>query len=214
MEKNLENSDWMKDAPKLVALRNKNPFNVPDGYFEESETNILNAIFIDNLKENYKSGFCIPQNYFENLPTQIESKIALDKLLALKKEDFTVPQNYFEEFESKLNARIGINEVKRKTKILRLWQSNIMRYASVACFVILSASGIYYYQNANIYIPQAQTTDFSNDQMLYDIDENVIIDNIEATTPSPKIISASDTEMENYILNNYSSTELVQELKQ
>lgn len=213
MKENLENNDWMEDAPKLATLQKRNPFTVPPTYFEENEAQILNSIFIDDLKERNEFGFNIPQNYFEELPSQIEAKIVVEELLSIKTNSFTVPQNYFENLQSKISDRISKTEVKKKTKILRLWQSNVMRYASVACFVILSASGLYYYQNSNIYIPQAQTTDFTNEQMLYDIDENVIIDNIDINSPLPKTASASDTEIENYILNNYSSSELVHDLK-
>lgn len=214
MKENLENTDWRKDAPKLAPLQIDNPFIVPDGYFDTTESQILNAIFVDDLKAKQEIGFEIPLDYFEELPAQIEAKITLDDLLVAKKNNFNVPENYFEGFGSKINDRISKAEPEKKPKILRLWQSNVMRYASVACFVILSASGIYYYQNNNVYIPKAQTTDFTSDQMLYDMDENAIIENIESTAPTTKTISASDTEMENYILNHYSATELAQELKQ
>jgi aspartate carbamoyltransferase regulatory subunit len=59
-----------------------------------------------------------------------------------------------------------------------------------------------------------QSAEAMNEQMLYDIDESTIIDHLEAqnTTQNTKTTSASDTEMENYILSNFSSSDLSQEL--
>lgn len=214
MKENLENNDWMEDAPKLATLQRKNPFNVPSGYFEQSATEISNSIFINQLKDKTKSSFTTPNNYFQKFQERIEAKIAIDDLLATKSNSFSVPENYFEDLEARITNKISSSEVKKKTKILRLWQSNLMKYASAACFVILSATGLYFYQNKQVFIPQAQTTNFTNEQMLYDIDESVIIDHVENSIQSQTKKSASDTELENYILNNYSSSELAQELKQ
>ena len=37
MNENLENNDWINEAPTLAAMGKRNPFAVPDGYFESVE---------------------------------------------------------------------------------------------------------------------------------------------------------------------------------
>ncbi len=107
-------------------------------------------------------------------------------------------------------------KITSKARIIPLWKRSFVKYASAACFVLISSFGVYFYQNneaANIPAAQLQSADFANEQMLYDIDESTIIDHLEAQNISnSKTTSASDTEVENYILNNYSSSDLAQEL--
>ena len=79
----------------------------------------------------------------------------------------------------------------------------------------MASFGIYFYQNSTNTVQQVQSAETVNEQMLYDIDESTIIDHLEtqnATSSNIKTTSASDTEMENYILSNFSSSDLSQEL--
>ena len=79
----------------------------------------------------------------------------------------------------------------------------------------MASFGIYFYQNNTNIAQQVQSAETVNEQMLYDIDESTIIDHLEtqnATSSNIKTTSASDTEMENYILSNFSSSDLSQEL--
>lgn len=80
----------------------------------------------------------------------------------------------------------------------------------------MASFGVYFYQNgSSATVQQAQSAEAVNEQLLYDIDESTIIDHLESqntTSSNIKATSASDTEMENYILSNFSSNDLSQEL--
>ncbi|MGM9475411.1 hypothetical protein ACS5PU_03230 [Pedobacter sp. GSP4] len=214
MNENIENNEWLNDAPALAAMGKRNPFSVPEGYFDSVGEHVLSAVFFDGLKDKTNTNsFEVPQNYFETLTERIETKIRLAEIT--KPENaFAVPANYFDTLQSRINDRIAAETPKKEAKIIPLWRRNIVKYASAACFVLMASFGAYFYQN-NTAIPVAQTplTDLANEQLLYDIDESTIIEHLEAqNTSSSKTNSASDTEMENYILNNFSSSDLSQAL--
>jgi len=218
MNENLENNDWIKDTPTLAAMARRNPFSVPAGYFDDCEEAVSNNIFLDGLKQKTNDNFfLVPQNYFEELTEMIEMRIAVEQSVQPINK-FTVPENYFETLQSRITSRIDAEQnIKQEAKIIPLWKRSFVKYASAACFLLISSFGFYFYQNNQstdiVSVPQMRTADFANDQMLYDIDETTILDHLEAqNTSNIKTTSASDTEVENYILSNYSSTDLAQEL--
>ncbi|KQS42029.1 hypothetical protein [Pedobacter sp. Leaf194] len=218
MNENLENNDWIKDAPTLAAMARRNPFSIPEGYFDNCEEAVSSYIYLDGLKRNTtENAFLVPENYFEELTEMIETRIAIEHSLKADNK-FAVPENYFETLQSRITAKIEAEQViNKEAKIIPLWRRSFVKYASAACFVVISSFGVYFYQNnqteANVNIPQMQSADLASEQMLYDIDETTIIDHLEAQNISnTNTTSASDTEVENYILNNYSSTDLAQEL--
>jgi len=216
MNENIENNDWINEAPALAAMGKRNPFSVPDGYFENCDEAIFSSIFIDGVKQNTKSNsFEVPQNYFEELTERIETNVALSQIV--KPENaFAVPENYFDTLQDRIASKIATTEVKKEPKIIPLWRKSFVKYASAACFVLMVSFGFYFYQNnASTETLPIQTADFSTEQMLYDIDESTIIEHIESQNVNSSVTnakSASDTDMENYILNNYSSSDLTQEL--
>ncbi|MBC6109586.1 hypothetical protein ACFOG5_21985 [Pedobacter fastidiosus] len=216
MNENIENNDWINEAPALAALGKRNPFSVPDGYFENCDEAIFSSIFIDGIKQNTKdNSFEVPQNYFEELTERIETHVALSQIV--KPENaFAVPENYFDTLQNKIAAKIAATEVKKEAKIIPLWRKSFVKYASAACFLLIASFGLYFYQNNTLTetLP-VLSADVSTEQMLYDIDESTIIEHIESQNVNSSVTnakSASDTEMENYILNNYSSSDLTQEL--
>lgn len=213
MNENIENNDWINEAPTLAAMGKRNPFAVPDGYFESVEEQVFSAVFFDGLKENTnENSFEVPQNYFEELTERIETRIRLSEMP--KAQPFAVPDNYFDTLQSRINNKIAAEIPQKTAKILPMWRKNIVKYASAACFVLMASFGAYFYQNSTS-VPVAKTplADLANEQVLYDIDENTIIEHLEAqNTSSSKTKAVSDTEMENYILSNFSSSDLTQEL--
>ena len=216
MNENIENNDWMNEAPALAAMGKRNPFSVPDGYFENCDEAIFSAVFLDGLKQKTSdNNFEVPQNYFEELTERIEMHIALAEMPKAKNA-FAVPENYFDTLQSRVADRIAASEPKKEARIIPLWRRNIVKYASAACFVLMASFGVYFYQNGSTTtVQQVQSAEAINEQLLYDIDESTIIDHLEAentTTSTIKTTSASDTEMENYILSNFSSNDLSQEL--
>lgn len=217
MNENIENNDWMNEVPALAALEKRNPFSVPDGYFENSDEAIFSAVFLDGLKQKTSdNNFEVPQHYFENLAERIQTRITLSEIPKAEKA-FTVPENYFDTLQSRITERIAVLEPKREAKIIPLWRRNIVKYVSAACFLLMASFGIYFYQNGSVSVgqPSPSAEAIVNEQLLYDIDENTIIDHLETqntTSSNIKTTSASDTEMENYILSNFSSSDLAQEL--
>jgi len=212
MDNNLENNDWKEEAPTLAALTVQHAFSVPEGYFEHLPLQITNAIYLDKLKAKaVESGFTTPTNYFDNLNQQINSEVLTERLktIAPVKEYVPVSADYFEKLQANILSKTV--EVKRPTKVVRLWHSAMLKYASAACFVIVSATGLYFYDQ------QAQHTrlaysDMPTEQMLYDIDEQVIIDHIEANDLQQAKPAATDVALENYILNNYTQSDIASDL--
>lgn len=215
MSENIENNDWMNETPNLRVIGKRNPFSVPDGYFEGGEEAIFSVVFLDGLKQKTNNNnFEVPQNYFENLTERIQTRIVLEELPKAE-HAFSVPENYFDNLQSKIALKIAQSEPKKVAKVIPLWRRNIVKYASAACFLLMVSFSIYFYQNSSVTgVQQVQSADAINEQMLYDIDENTIIDHLEAqpTALSNNKTSASDTEMENYILSHFSSSDLSQEL--
>jgi hypothetical protein len=216
MNENIENNDWINEAPALAAMAKRNPFSVPDGYFENCDEAIFSAVFLDGLKQKTSdNNFEVPQNYFEDLTERIQTRIALAEMPKAENA-FGVPENYFDNLQSRITDKIAASEPKKEAKIIPLWRRNIVKYASAACFLLMASFGIYFYQNGlPATVQQVQSAEAVNEQMLYDIDESTIIDHLETqntTSSIKKTTSASDTEMENYILSNFSSSDLTQEL--
>jgi hypothetical protein len=65
-------------APMLSSLPKKNPFEVPEGYFDELEESIRVAAGIEPAKElqarPHENPLTVPPGYFENLPAAIVQK--------------------------------------------------------------------------------------------------------------------------------------------
>ncbi|KQM67195.1 hypothetical protein ASE74_06950 [Pedobacter sp. Leaf216] len=216
MNENIENNDWINEAPTLAAMGKRNPFSVPDGYFENCDEAISSAVYFDQLKQKTSNNnFEVPQNYFEDLTERIQTRIAIEALPKAENA-FTVPENYFDTLQTRISNRIAVAEPKKEAKVIPLWRRSLVKYASAACFLLMASFGIYFYQNSTTAtVMQAQSAEAVNEQLLYDIDESTIIDHLEAentTTSNLKTTSASDAEMENYILSNFSSNDLSQEL--
>ena len=215
MNENIENNDWKKDAPALAAMQKRNPFTVPNGYFNSVEELVATAIFIDGLSnKTNETGFEVPPDYFDNLTARIETNT---RLAAMPKVEnaFAVPSDYFETLQDKINSKLAAEAPKKVAKIIPLWRTNIVKYASAACFLLMASYGTYFYQNNAATIPVVQTpsAELANEQLLYDIDESTIIEHLEAqNNTTVNNTSASDTEMENYLLSNYSSSDLSHEL--
>ena len=209
MNKIKEDIDWEMEAPHLASLPRITPFLVPDQYFGNLQTHIHQSIYVDSLIQRENQGFLVPENYFNELRANIEAKITLDKFKTLNNSDgFKTPVDYFE----KLNAQIlsKTSAVKPKTKIFKLWSSDLIKYAAVACFIIVTASGLYLNQQNTITqntITQNRNIEIVDEQMLYDIDESVILEHLKENE-SLTIVSPSDAALENYILDHYSTNDL------
>jgi hypothetical protein len=179
---------------------------------EESEA------YFDKLMQKYQgSGFTTPTGYFDQLKEETIAKVGLEQLKnKVVESGFEVPAGYFESLSSKIQKRIQEEQVplvptlgKAPVKVVKLWQSSIFKYASAACFVLVVTCGIYFNQNQNV-----SKTNFAaistTDQDLYDIDEQYIIEDLSTKKEAIKnpVTAATKAELESYILNNYSQSDI------
>jgi hypothetical protein len=176
------------------------------------EENLEHSEWMKGIKE---TGFTTPSNYFEELNDSIRVKMVTERLRAAVHSDgHTVPPNYFEQLQSDILAKTTgrTATVSGQPKIVRLWCSNVLKYASAACFVIIAGMGVYFNTNEQKVTQNNNYTDAAAEQMLFDIDEEVIIEHIEANYKDQQKPTATETALENYILNNYTQNDLTTNL--
>lgn len=195
-----DNMEWENEAPQLAKLKKSNPFTAPSNYFEELEERINQSVFINSLQKNEGAGFTVPTNYFETLENQITSRVSLEQLKDGKQDGFAIPNGYFE----KLQQSIAAQTVEKK-KAVQLWHQPLFKYAVAACLVIASTTG--WFANEHYQNNQLRNSELVKEQMLYDIDESVIMEYMQEAQ-NVKTANFTDSEMENYILDNFSTNDL------
>jgi hypothetical protein len=215
MDNQEENNDWKKEAPTLAGLPVCHSFFVPKGYFEELPLRILNAVYLEKMKTKAaESGFTTPANYFNELSADIKAELLKEKIKAAVPQgnDYAVPANYFEQLQSNiLSKTVYETKTTQSSKVVRLWHSKLLKYASAACFIIMSATGVYFYQQHQP-AQKLAYNELATEQILYDIDEDVIIDHIKDNDLQQAKPAAKDVALENYILSNYSQNEIASNL--
>lgn len=198
-----ENMEWENEAPQLAKLKRVNPFTVPNQYFEELEERINQSIFISKLEKTENAGFNVPSNYFETLENQINSRIVLEQFKN-ETQGFSVPDGYFEKLQQNIVAKT--TETK---KTVKLWHQPIFKYAVAACLVIASTTG--WFANVHYQDKQLRNAELAKEQLLYDIDESVILEYVQESQ-NVKTANVTDgqsvNEMESYILDNFSTNDL------
>lgn len=232
MKTDEENNEWKAEAPYLASLPVENPFLVPEHYFDTLPDAITNSVYLNELKQvTPAAGYTVPDQYFSSLKNRIlaqtsEEESNADEHLSIDEESgaeealkrfpvsagFSTPDQYFQKLQAKILAQT-VEEAApaRESKIVRLWHSGLLKYASAACFVLVAAFG--FYLNEQTIKPVAATAaEIANEQMLYDIDEQDIIDHVEGNVAEEPKTNATNAELETYILNNYSQSDLSSEL--
>lgn len=161
------------------------------------------------MKKKLETGFSVPENYFSELTQKIEAATAVERLKSLTQTDgFDVPTDYFEQLELRLTAQT--NDVGQTAKIKKLWSTGLVRYTAAACFALIAGLA-WYINEPSTPIANVHYADIASDQVLFDIDEDVIIEHIEASALQENQISKHDAALESYILTNYSSSEITNE---
>lgn len=214
MDDKLGNNDWKKEAPILAGLPMRHPFSVPEGYFDDLPHRISNGIYLEKLKNKVTdTGLTTPENYFNELHQHISSELLAVRLKSLAPvSDYELPEGFFEQQRTIiLNKTVNKEKKVYRSKVIRLWHSSLLKYASAACFIILSTTGLYFYQQHS-QDSKVAYADMATEQILYDIDEQVIIDHIQANDLQQAKPAATDVVLENYILNNYSQSDLAPDL--
>lgn len=203
-----EEMAWANETPFLAGLPRVNPFSVPEGYFVDAKSHSIRMTRISEMQGNAENfGYSVPDNYFTHLSSAIHSRI---KGLEMAPDlGFTLPDGYFEKLNASILQRTN-RPAKPKLIRLRLWQTDLMKYASAACVIFIAGTGLYFNQQHALTIKQ--TTELNREQMLYDIDEYVIIDHIQSENAKASENNGTAKNLETYILNNYSTNEISQEM--
>jgi len=124
-------------------------FSVPDNYFNELSGNIMSRINIEHTL-NQQTGFTVPDDYFEQLSAQIQSRAVVEEALVTTTETLTVPEGYFDRLNKNiLNQTVNRDIVKNKGVVRRLYNSNIFKYATAACFVAIVGAGLFLRPSGN-----------------------------------------------------------------
>jgi len=206
MTPDVENNEWKAEAPYLASLPRTNPFCVPEHYFGTLPDVVKGAVYIDQLKQNITTtGFTVPENYFQDLEERISMETNSDLLdLIPQGHGYGVPDHYFEKLQANILAKTTAeaSPLKRESKIVRLWHSGLLKYASAACFILVTAFGLYL--NQQNYIRETRLDEIASEQLLYDIDVQDIIDHVQGNN----IEEEKADELETYILNNYTQNDL------
>jgi len=224
MKHDVEDNEWKLEAPYLASLKKENPFNVPEQYFNTLPEMIHNVVYVNQLKEATPvSGFIVPDQYFEVLQSCILAENQGDSLQNLPKfEGFHTPDLYFQKLQASILAKttgadLFVNDspvkatesdspIKHQSKLIRLWHNDLIKYASAACFILVTAFGLYL--NQQNFNTENKAADMANEQILYDINEQDIIDHIEGDNVDVQSDNTAKADLEAYILNNYSQSDL------
>lgn len=228
MKYEADHKDWQMDAPYLASLPKINPFVVPEGYFREIPQYINAMVRIDAIHAaDPHSGFIVPEHYFQLLHSNLSSRIfSSDPAFSIKfsgdKNVFATPDGYFDQLRSRIENRIQQEEQIQtsplkvveeqdlsegvKVPVKKLWQSDFLKYVSAACIILVTAFGLFINQQQNLTVSSA--SDVANEQMLYDMDEQDIINNIVGDYPDQHVLNAARTDLESYLINNYSQSDL------
>ncbi len=105
-------AELSKIAPLLAEVPKKNVYSVPDGYFGDLQTNLLQKLKGPTTAIRTKSPFSAPTGYFDNLSADILSKIKAQDLFSSgetnelaetpilrsipRRQVYSVPGGYFE----------------------------------------------------------------------------------------------------------------------
>lgn len=207
MKTDLENNAWKAEAPYLASLPVVNPFRVPEGYFGNLPDQLKTSLYAEKLKAQFpETGFTVPEDYFTSLEWCIQAETSAAALPVFGDQPgFSTPEGYFQGLQSRIMEQtVLLEQPAPAPKAVRLWHTDLVRYAAAACFILMSAFGLYLNQQHDRQL--AAAAELANEQMLYDIDEQDIIDHVEGITGDKQTLASAD--LESYLLNNYSQSDL------
>jgi hypothetical protein len=193
----------------LKGMLGKGSFAVPENYFEQLNRDIQTRLVEERLKALAVSpGFTVPESYFEQLKGDVQTQLIEEKLTALTvSPGFTVPELYFEQLSSRIEvASKPSAALPPVARVVKLWRSDILKYATAACFILLTAFGFYINNNA-VNKPNV-ATEMANEQILLDTDEQLTTESIVSKPAIDVNTRLSEEELETYILNNFSTNDI------
>ncbi len=164
---------------------------------------------LHNIKE---SGMKTPDGYFDAFDERLFKKLDVQKEMAsISIPGYKVPDNYFEEFNDKIQTRLK-NDDSLKVINLMSWR-NAAYISGIAAALVLMLT-VYINSNNILSINQIETAsieDYLNNENLniYDIasllnEDDLLLDDFVSS-------SITEESLENYLLNNTSIEDLINE---
>lgn len=155
-------------------------------------------------------GFKAPETYFESFDERFFKKLGVQNDMAtLKDPGFKVPENYFDSFDSKL--QVHLNKAHQpKVRTLFSWR-NTAYISGVAAALVLMFT-VFFQSDNTLSINQVETASIENylneeNLNVYDIASFLNADDIELDDFVANTFT--DESLENYLLNNTSIEELI-----
>lgn len=137
MVQNIKTLNFISDLPQ------SNPFEVPNGYFEQVQSLTQKQGIAEISSQRSRSmPFDLPVNYFEQFEVSLTLKIKEDNFLPNlpKSIPYQLPSSYFEQFEMKMNHQIAKETVVPRLRVKRFKWSTLALAASVILFVTIGFS--------------------------------------------------------------------------
>ncbi|MCW8312738.1 hypothetical protein K7A41_16020 [Sphingobacterium sp. InxBP1] len=112
MKENSTYHDGLEPTNLPESLR-KNPFGVPENYFEDLESKIIAHVSLGKCSE--EGVFEVPEGYFDSLPDRIMGEIAMDSIASIAAiNDFDIPEHYEAVLTDSIFHRIAEEKLKEK----------------------------------------------------------------------------------------------------
>jgi hypothetical protein len=190
----------------LAAIPNTNVFRVPDNYFNELPSSILQLLQPD-IQPSFsiagKQSLAVPEGYFDGLASSILSKIKAESTTSVhdeiasispaiaaigNKNIFTVPQGYFENISNE-----AWENVAPKAKVVEMKPgSRFIKYMAAAAIAGIIGLSIFNLTGK----PAAETSGYQPELMA---EANTILKN---KTFDKELNSLSDSDIEQYLKAN------------
>ena len=127
MESQFDNQD---EENFLSNIDKKQPFLLPNNYFNSFTERLINKLVCEEELTDYKTlsrinkeqNFNIPENYFENLKNKLEYKYEIsnfEELEKLPKQSLNkTPSDYFEQLENNIKHKLELDSELQEFKTL------------------------------------------------------------------------------------------------
>ena len=175
MEQNTTNEDDF--LPQILQkYKGKNPFLVPEDYFQHLSDQLIAEANVAALVQN-STEQSVPQNYFESFYDNLNTTILIDDIKSsAKEEDFKVPENYFDSLTDRILNQVKPEEIKiQKEVIVRKFNFKAWAYAAAACTIL--AVSVVVFQNSK---KEKVETTFALDSLSDEELETYVYENIQS----------------------------------
>lgn len=140
--KNIGQNGNKKNEVGLNPDLKKNPFSVPEDYFQSSKKDILQNIKVIKLAE---STFSTPSDYQTQLTQDILTRVSEEKLKSQVHEDgFSVPDGYFNDLHKGI-----LSQTTKQPKVvpIKRFKTSWLSYGAAACLALAISIFTITYQN-------------------------------------------------------------------